>query len=151
MLLLLTSSLGALVNRLTGPNNTEIAYASAAGGFQVYLSGSGLGTPFNPPTILVGTQGSSTCNVHPKSHPRLKGFSSGPTKMKCVVEPEFLPPPPDTYDSSGSFLEVPLFVVKGGKHADCWHVGGINHGCAPASLPTFSSVPGLPAHAGFGS
>ena len=51
-----------------------------------------------------------------------------------LVAREFLPPPPDTYDSSGSFLEVPLFVVKGGKHADCWHVGGINHGCAPASL-----------------
>ena len=32
-------STGALVNRISGPNDTEIAHGSAAGGFQVYLSG----------------------------------------------------------------------------------------------------------------
>ena len=33
------ASLCALVNRISGPNNTEIAYGSAAGGFQVFISG----------------------------------------------------------------------------------------------------------------
>ena len=67
MLALLAWPLGAIVNRVVGPNNTEITHGSAVGGFQVFLRGKDLGTGFNPPTILIGTSGQSTCSVHPTS------------------------------------------------------------------------------------
>ena len=176
MLALLVWPLGAIVNRVVGPNNTEITHGSAVGGFQVFLRGKDLGTGFNPPTILIGTSGLSTCSVHPTSHggvTRLKGFTSSSTMMKyatapaqpphgpspsidpsrsrsrsrdpsrcrsarlspclrrrrCIVDAINLPPPPDEYDAEGSFIMLPLYVVKDGRHADCWHVGGTNHGC----------------------
>ena len=87
MLALLAWPLGAIVNRVVGPNNTEITHGSAVGGFQVFLRGKDLGTGFNPPTILIGTSGQSTCSVHPTSHggvTRLKGFTSSST-MKIFV------------------------------------------------------------------
>ena len=39
---------GAVVQRVTGPGESEITHASAGGGVTVYLTGSNLGTPFNP-------------------------------------------------------------------------------------------------------
>ena len=90
MLALLVWPLGAIVNRVVGPNNTEITHGSAVGGFQVFLRGKDLGTGFNPPTILIGTSGLSTCSVHPTSHggvTRLKGFTSSSTMMKYVAAP----------------------------------------------------------------
>ena len=39
---------GAVVQRVTGPDDSEITHASAGGGVNVYLTGSALGTPFNP-------------------------------------------------------------------------------------------------------
>ena len=110
--------LGAIVNRVVGPNNTEITHGSAMGGFQVFLRGKDLGTSFNPPTILVGSTGLSSCSVHPTSHggvTRLKGFTSSSTMMKCIVDPTNLPLPPDAYDPAGSFITLPLFVVKDGR------------------------------------
>ena len=88
MLALLVWPLGAIVNRVVGPNNTEITHGSAVGGFQVFLRGKDLGTGFNPPTILIGSSGLSTCSVHPTSHggvTRLKGFTSSSTMMKYVA------------------------------------------------------------------
>ena len=90
MLALLAWPLGAIVNRVMGPNNTEITHGSAVGGFQVFLRGKDLGTGFNPPTILIGSSGLSTCSVHPTSHggvTRLKGFTSSSTMMKYVAAP----------------------------------------------------------------
>ena len=87
MLALLVWPLGAIVNRVVGPNNTEITHGSSVGGFQVFLRGKDLGTGFNPPTILIGSSGLSTCSVHPKTHggvTRLKGFTSSSTMMKYV-------------------------------------------------------------------
>jgi hypothetical protein len=37
--------LGAIVNRVVGPNNTEITHGSAMGGFQVFLRGRGTWAP----------------------------------------------------------------------------------------------------------
>ena len=130
--MLVACSMGALVNRVLGPNNTEITHGSAVGGFQVFLRGKDLGTAFNPPSILIGSSGFATCSVHPKAHggvTRLKGFTSSSTMMKCLVDPQNLPPPPDTYDAAGVFVTLPLYVYKDGKNAACWHVGGTNHGC----------------------
>ena len=104
MLALLAWPLGAIVNRVVGPNNTEITHGSAVGGFQVFLRGKDLGTGFNPPTILIGTSGLSTCSVHPTSHggvTRLKGFTSSSTMMKCATAPAQPPhgPSPSTEPS----------------------------------------------------
>ena len=110
--------LGAIVNRVVGPNNTEITHGSAMGGFQVFLRGKDLGTSFNPPTILLGSLGLSTCSVHPTTHggvTRLKGFTSSSTMIKCIVDAANLPPPPDAYDATGSFIKLPLYVVKDGR------------------------------------
>ena len=59
--------------------------------------------------------------------------------MHCIVAPGGLPAPLLDYTESswttwreggaGSFVTLPLYLVKNGKNADCWHVGGSNHGC----------------------
>eukprot|EP00966_Prymnesium_polylepis_P195558 4532986-Prymnesium_polylepis.1 len=49
--------------------------------------------------------------------------------MHCVVAPGGLPPPSEHYATAGTFVTLPLYLIKDGKHADCWHVGGSNHGC----------------------
>eukprot|EP00908_Phaeocystis_cordata_P019737 Transcript_31336.p1 GENE.Transcript_31336~~Transcript_31336.p1 ORF type:complete len:258 (-),score=16.57 Transcript_31336:1252-2025(-) len=112
---------GAVVRRVSGPDESEITHASAGGGVSVYLTGSALGTPFNPPTVLVGTKGDAECVV--------QGFTSSLTRLHCIIGAAGLPPPSLSYTSSGSFQDLPLYVIKAGKRADCWHVGGANHGC----------------------
>ena len=111
---------GAVVQRVTGPDESEITHASAGGGVSVYLTGSALGTPFNPPTVLVGINGDAECVV--------QGFTSSTARLHCIINAAGLPPP-TTYNSAGDFQDLPLYVIKDGKHADCWQVGGTNHGC----------------------
>ena len=138
---------GAVVRRVSGPDESEITHASAGGGVSVYLTGSALGTPFNPRApprlpvsnvawvpnscgcrpdpgaaiVLVGTKGDAECVV--------QGFTSSLTRLHCIIGAAGLPPPSLSYTSSGSFQDLPLYVIKAGKGADCWHVGGANHGC----------------------
>ena len=33
------------------------------------------------------------------------------------------------YYAPGKFVSLPFIITKGGRLADCWHVGGINHAC----------------------
>ena len=44
----LACTFGAVIQRVTGPDESEITHASVGGGVNVYLTGSALGTPFNP-------------------------------------------------------------------------------------------------------
>ena len=71
--------------------------------------------------VLVGTKGDAECVV--------QGFTSSLTRLHCIIGAAGLPPPSLSYTSSGSFQDLPLYVIKAGKGADCWHVGGANHGC----------------------
>tara|TARA_B100000795_G_scaffold222319_1_gene177204 strand:+ start:488 stop:928 length:441 start_codon:yes stop_codon:yes gene_type:complete len=131
--------LGAIVNRVVGPNNTEITHGSAVGGFQVFLRGKDLGTSFNPPTILLGSSGLSTCSVHPTSHggvTRLKGFTSSSTMLKCIVDATNLPLPPDAYDAAGSFITLPLYVVKDGRHCRPSHCRSPTPSTSRSSSPS---------------
>ena len=48
LLLLVACAYCAVVQRVTGPDDAEITHASVGGGVSVYLTGSALGTPFNP-------------------------------------------------------------------------------------------------------
>ena len=116
----LACTYGAVVQRVTGPDESEITHASVGGGVNVYLTGSALGTPFNPPTVLVGINGDAECVI--------QGFTSSVARLHCIINAAGLPPP-TAYNSAGDFQDLPLYVIKDGKHADCWHVGGTNHGC----------------------
>ena len=100
-------------------------------------------------TVLVGINGDAECVI--------QGFTSSLARLHCIINAAGLPPP-TTYDSAGEFQDLPLcgthppmphawprvtphhaltcsglchkrYVIKDGKHADCWHVGGTNHGC----------------------
>ena len=66
---------GAVVRRVSGPDESEITHASAGGGVSVYLTGSALGTPFNPrapPRLPVSNvawvPNSCGCRPDPGSH-----------------------------------------------------------------------------------
>ena len=110
-----------VVQRIFGANNSEIAYASAAGGTHVYLSGTDLGSAFAPPDARIGTNADARCEVQP--------FTSSKNKLHCVVQAEGLPPPTTVYNAAGDFALHPLRVTKNGRLARCWHTGGANHGC----------------------
>ena len=141
LLPIFTSSM--VINRITTTDDRELTYVSLAGGADIYISGVGLGTPFRPPTIFVGP---TTCDV--------QSFTSSNTRIHCVLNGDLLPPPPDAYATSttnpsyasgdamskaGDFRMLKLYAVpygvtarqlrEGGRHADCWHVGGTNHDC----------------------
>lgn len=118
-----------VVNRIYGPNFTELSHLSVGGGGHVYITGVELGTPFAPPAIRVGP---TACVV--------QGFTSTRNRLHCIIEPAGLLPPTSSYQPGGTegthgeatalIQNVPLFVVGSrGIHADCWHVGGLNHGC----------------------
>ena len=74
---------GSVVQRVTGPDESEITHASAGGGVNVYLAGSDLGTAFNPPTILVGIKGDAECVV--------QGFTSSNSRIHCIIDGAGLP------------------------------------------------------------
>ena len=56
-------------------------------------------------------------------------FTTTKNRLHCIIDSEGLPPPTTIYDPSGSFASHPLRVVRNGRIAQCWHVGGANHGC----------------------
>ena len=110
-----------VIQRVFGANHSEVAFASAGGGTHVYLSGTDIGSAFSPPTVFVGINADAQCVVQP--------FTTTRNRLHCIVYAEGLPPPDALYDPTGRFAEHPLRVLKGGRLADCWHVGGINHNC----------------------
>ena len=122
LLALLATAHGMVIQRVTGPNEAEISHASAGGGVHIIVTGTDLGSTFAPPTIRVGINGDAECVV--------QTFSSTRNRMHCIVSAEGLPAPTPSYDASGSFQDVPLFAYRNAEnYADCWHVGGVNHGC----------------------
>ena len=115
-----------VIHRVTGPDEAEIANASAGGGMHLIVTGTDLGSPFSPPIIRVGVNGDAECVV--------QGFLSTRNRMYCVISADGLPAPTPAYSSSSSFQSVPLYAyrrsdVHNDNRADCWHVGGLNHGC----------------------
>ena len=134
---LLPGAGGHVINRVTGVNKSELTHLSVGGGQSVYLTGSEIGTPFAPSAIFVGINGDARCV--PQS------FTSTTNRVHCIIDPEGLPPPKREYNADGAtlsmwaggetavdgaFQDLPLFLVAmTGLHADCWHVGGVNHGC----------------------
>ena len=73
----LACTYGAVVQRVTGPDESEITHASVGGGVNVYLTGSALGTPFNPRELPLAHNPatrhdpnplSDVCALCPRSH-----------------------------------------------------------------------------------
>jgi hypothetical protein len=112
---------GQVIQRLFGANNSEIGWASSGGGTHLYLSGSGIGSAFAPPTVFIGIAADAQCVVQP--------FTSTRNRLHCIVSAEGLPPPDLSYRAGGRFVDYPIRVYKSGRLAQCWHVAGINHGC----------------------
>ena len=126
-----------VINRVTGANTSELTHLSVGGGASIYITGSQIGTPFAPPAIFVGIHGDARCT--PQS------FTSSNNRIHCIIDPDGLPPPKRDYQADGvthsmwaggetavdgAFQDLPLYLVAmSGQHADCWHVGGVNHGC----------------------
>ena len=140
-----------VIQRLAGANRSELAYLSAAGGSHVYISGTDVGSAFAPPSVYVGDQNQAECVVQP--------FTSNRNRLHCIIDASGLPPPPWEYKATGSFVEYPLKAYKGGRRAQCWHVGGVNHDCRlrypsgqaqthsrPPTLRCHGCVCGLAAH-----
>ena len=57
--------------------DSEIAYASAAGGTHVYLSGTSVGSAFSPPVVYVGINADAECKVQP--------FTSTRNRVHCIT------------------------------------------------------------------
>ena len=121
LLLAATPSRGMVINRVFGANGSEVAFASAGGGAHVYLSGTDIGSAFAPPDVFIGINADARCVVQP--------FTSTKNRLHCIVNAEGLPPPDVHYTAAGRFVEHPLRVVRDGRRARCWHVGGLNHAC----------------------
>ena len=131
-LLLVPDALAMVIQRPYGVAQRDISHAPAGGGSHVYLIGQGLGIAFSPPTIRVGVNGDGECVVQP--------LTSSRNRMPCIIGSGGLPAPTVDYQESGTFQCVPLFADNPYRksahndHADCWHVGGFNHGCSPRLL-----------------
>ena len=91
------------IQRITGPGGTPITHASVAGGSHIYLSGTNLGSPFNPPIVFIGSV--ARCDVQP--------FTSTKNRLHCIVNPHRLPPITAEYDFDGEDA-VPREVSGGG-------------------------------------
>lgn len=87
----------------------------------VYLIGTDLGSAFAPPAVYLGINAQAECKV--------QSFTSAKNKLHCIIAAEGLPQPLPTYSATGSFVSLPFRVIKNGRLADCWHIGGINHAC----------------------
>ena len=133
-----------VINRIYGPNHTELSHLSVGGGAHLYISGVELGTPFSPPAIRIGINGNTACEV--------QGFTSTRNRLHCIIQPGGLLPPSEEYDPNGDegthgeatalIQNVPLFIVgPRGEHADCWHVGGLNHGWCHTHALTAPPLP----------
>jgi hypothetical protein len=121
LLLLGRPAHAAVIQRITGANQSELSHLSSAGGAHVYIFGSDIGSAFAPPLVYVGAQAQAECQVQP--------FTSNRNRLHCIVHADGLPPPDPIYDAAGRFVEHPLRVYKGTRLAQCWHTGGLNHGC----------------------
>jgi len=140
LLLLPTFAMAAVVQKVAGPDQSEVSHASSGGGAHIYLSGVDIGSAFAPPKVFIGINADAECKVQP--------FTSSRNRLHCIVSPENLPAPnPDYYPNgldlnfgggghgrSGRtrdplFVREPLRVLKEGRLAPCWHVGGLNHNC----------------------
>ena len=129
LLLLLPDTVdGFIIQRVEGPNHSAITHASVAGGSHIYLLGTGLGSPFNPPAVFLGS--AARCDVQP--------FTSTKNRLHCIVNPHRLPPISLEFDDTIDVTDVgngggetnegvvmlPLRVFKGTRLAQCWHVDG---------------------------
>ena len=103
------------------PHGSQTSPSLAATLRHVYLIGTDLGTAFAPPTIYLGINAQAECKVQP--------FTSSKNKLHCIIGAEGVPQASPAYSHAGSFVSLPFRVVKNGRIARCWHVGGINHGC----------------------
>ena len=114
---------GFVIQRVFGANSSELSHVSAGGGAHVYLTGTSIGTAFAPPIVYIGIQAQAQCIVQP--------FTSTNNRLHCIVFADGLPPPTPVYTASGVFESHPFRVYKadGSRLAQCWHVGGLNHGC----------------------
>jgi len=140
LLLLPTFAMAAVVQKVAGPDQSEVSHASSGGGAHIYLSGVDIGSAFAPPKVFIGINADAECKVQP--------FTSSRNRLHCIVSPENLPAPnPDYYPNgldlnlgggghgrSGRtrdplFVREPLRVLKEGRLAPCWHVGGLNDNC----------------------
>ena len=122
LLLALLPVLRAMViQRVTGANQSEVSHASSAGGGHVYLFGTDIGSAFSPPTVYVGLNADAQCVVQP--------FTSNRNRLHCILSGDGLPAPDISYSTTAKIVSEPLRVYKDGRLADCWHVGGLNHGC----------------------
>ena len=121
LLLIAASARGMIVQRVSTSDHAELAFVSSAGGAHVFLHGVDLGSAFAPPTVRIGTYGHIECAVQP--------FTSTKNRIHCIIQSDNLPAPTSRYDPRGQFVSLPLRVTKGGRHAECWHVGFVNHGC----------------------
>lgn len=122
LLAFVARSSAGVVTRVNGPADSEVTHASVGGNIHIYLTGTDIGTPFAPPSVRVGINGGAECIV--------QGFTSSRTRMHCIIGAAGLPAPRPVYSAGRVEQYLPLYVVgTDGAHADCWHVGGINHGC----------------------
>ena len=87
----------------------------------MYLTGTNIGSAFSPPSVFIGINAEAECKVQP--------FTSTRNRVHCIIGAEGLPPTDAVYSTTGRFGLYPVLVYKSGRLADCWHVGGINHGC----------------------
>ena len=111
----------AIIQRVTGANQSEVSHASCGGGTHVYIAGTDIGSAFAPPVVFVGVNADAQCVVQP--------FTSNRNRLHCIVSAALLPAPDPLYSTTPRFVKEPLRVLKNGRLAQCWHVGGENHGC----------------------
>ena len=71
--------------------------------------------------MLLGINGQVECKVQP--------FTSTKNRLHCIIGAEGVPAASPDYYKPGQFVMLPFRVLKKGRLADCWHVGGVNHAC----------------------
>ena len=113
---------------------SDIAKMSVAGGSHIYLIGTNLGSPFNPPYVFIGSV--ARCDVQP--------FTSTKNRLHCIVSPHRLPPMDLEYNATNREVMLPLRVFKGTRLAQCWHSDGKNTNCwvyfDPSATPRVERV-----------
>ena len=91
------------------------------GGSDIYITGTDLGTPFSPPTVLIGNY------PNPELTPcTVKGFTSSATRIHCVVEARRLPAAPASQWGFAHTQKLTLHLLVDGREAYCDN-GDNNH------------------------
>ncbi|KOO31606.1 fibrocystin [Chrysochromulina tobinii] len=121
LLMLPAFALGMVIQKINGAGQSEISHASSGGGTHIYISGTDIGSAFAPPKVFIGINADAECVVQP--------FTSNRNRLHCIISPENLPAPDADYNLTGRFVTEPMRVLKEGRLAQCWHVGGLNHNC----------------------